>query len=418
MSKALPISNGMKNILKKIGVISGVTFVVAVSFFAGLYVDATRLGIGSTTVDTNFTDAGHRDVDMNAFWKAWDIINSKYTSTATTTSNKDKVNGAIRGLADSLGDPYTTFFDAEENKNFQTDLSGTLEGIGAVLNVKDGLLTVVSVIKNSPAEKAKLEAGDRIIKIDDTDSTNIDIDRAVTLIRGKKGTSVKLIVVRGENKTQISFTIQRDTITTPIIETKKYSDDGVFAINIGSFTSNSPELFRAALREFVDTGYSKLIVDLRNNTGGYLEAAVDMTSWFVPTGKTVVTEDFGNNREPVIYRSKGYNLFNSNMKVVILVNENTASASEIFSGALRDYDRAVLVGTKTYGKGSVQELVPVTEDTMLKVTIARWLTPKGTSLAHDGLNPDYEVIPTEDDYKNKKDVQFDKALEIVNKINK
>jgi len=408
----------MKNILKKIGVISGVTFVVAVSFFAGLYVDATRLGIGSTTVDTNFTDAGHRDVDMNAFWKAWDIINSKYTSTATTTSNKDKVNGAIRGLADSLGDPYTTFFDAEENKNFQTDLSGTLEGIGAVLNVKDGLLTVVSVIKNSPAEKAKLEAGDRIIKIDDTDSTNIDIDRAVTLIRGKKGTSVKLIVVRGENKTQISFTIQRDTITTPIIETKKYSDDGVFAINIGSFTSNSPELFRAALREFVDTGYSKLIVDLRNNTGGYLEAAVDMTSWFVPTGKTVVTEDFGNNREPVIYRSKGYNLFNSNMKVVILVNENTASASEIFSGALRDYDRAVLVGTKTYGKGSVQELVPVTEDTMLKVTIARWLTPKGTSLAHDGLNPDYEVIPTEDDYKNKKDVQFDKALEIVNKINK
>lgn len=408
----------MKNILKKLGVISGVTFVIAVSFFAGLYVDATRLGVGSGSVDLDTGELNHQDVDMKAFWKAWDILNSRYIATATSTSDKDKVYGAIRGLAESLGDPYTTFFDAEENKSFQTDLSGTLEGIGAILNVKDGLLTVVSVINNSPASKSGLEAGDKIVKIGDVDAIDIDINKAVGLIRGKKGTSVNLTVVRGENKITKNFDIVRDTVTTPVIETKKYTNENVFVISISSFTSNAPELFRSALREYVDSGYSKLIIDLRNNTGGYLESAVDMTSWFVYTGKTVVTEDFGGHNDPVIYRSKGYNLFNPNMKVVILVNDNTASASEIFAGALRDYGRAVLVGTKTYGKGSVQELIPVTDDTMLKVTIARWLTPNGTSLSHNGLNPDYEVIPTEEDYKNKKDVQMEKALEVINKINK
>ncbi len=414
MSKALPISNGMKNTLKKLGVIGGVTFVIAVSFFAGLFVDATS----KTSVNIGGLDTNHQDVDMSAFWKAWDIINEKYIETATTTSNKDKINGAIKGLAESLGDPYTTFFDAEANKNFQTDLSGTVEGIGAILNVKDGVLTVVSVIKDSPAEKAGVQALDRIIKIDGKDTQGIDIDQAVTLVRGKKGTTVGIDVVRGSNNTALSFKIVRDTVTTPVVETKKYPKDGVFAINVSSFTSNSPELFRAALREYVDSGYSKLIIDLRNNTGGYLEAAVDMVSWFVPTGQTVVTEDFGTHKDPVVYRSKGYNLFNSNMKVAILVNDNTASASEIFAGALRDYNRAVLVGTKTFGKGVVQELVPVTDDTMLKVTIARWLTPKGTSLSHNGLNPDYEVDFTEDDIKNKTDVQLNKALEVVGKINK
>ncbi len=405
----------MTKILKKLGIIGGVTFVIAVSFFAGLFVDATRLSVASKDTNLNIVDTEHQNINMNAFWKAWDVLNTKYISSATTTPDEQKIHGAIKGLADSLGDPYTTFFDAEENKNFQTDLSGTLEGIGAVLNLKDGALTVVSVIKDSPALKAGIKEGDRIIKIDDTSTNGIDINKAVLLVRGKKGTTVNLDIQRGENKNILNFKIKRDTITTPVIETKKYTKEKVFSINIGSFTSNSPELFRGALREFVDSGYSKLIIDLRNNTGGYLEAAVDMTSWFVPTGKVIVTEDFGKNRSPVIYRSKGYNLFNSNMKVTILVNENTASASEIFAGALRDYGRATLVGEKTYGKGSVQELVPITEDTMLKVTIARWLTPKGTSLANNGLNPDHEVIPTADDIKNKIDVQLNKALEIASK---
>lgn len=405
----------MIKILKKLGVVSGVTFVIAISFFAGLYVDATRLSVTTNVAGVSISDASHKDVDMTAFWKAWDILNTKYMGSGTTTTNKQKVDGAIKGLADSLNDPYTTFFNAEENKNFQTDLSGTLEGIGAILNDKDGILSVVSVIKNSPAEKAGILPLDKITKIDDTSTMGIDIDKAVHLIRGKKGTSVKLEVVRNGGIQALHFTITRDTINTPVIETKKYPN-GVFGIRINSFTSNSPDLFRDALREFVNSGDTQLMIDLRDNTGGYLDASVDMVSWFVPTGQTVVTEDFGKNNGTNIYRSKGYNLFNPNMKVVILVNENTASASEIFAGALRDYGKAVLVGTKTFGKGVVQELVPITDDTMLKVTIARWLTPKGTSLSHDGLNPDYEVHFTNEDVKNKVDVQLNKGLSVAGQL--
>lgn len=405
----------MKKILKKLGVIGGVTFVVAVSFFAGLYVDATRLSLTTDVAGVSISDASHQNVDMSAFWKAWDILNTKYMSSGTTTTDQQKIDGAIKGLAESLGDPYTTYFNAEENKNFQTDLSGTLEGIGAVLNDKEGVLTVVSVIKNSPAEKAGILPLDKITKIDDTNTVGIDIDKAVHLIRGKKGTSVKLDVMRSGGVSALHFTITRDTINTPVIETKKYPN-GTFGIRINSFTSNAPDLFRDALREFVNSGDTKLMIDLRDNTGGYLDAAIDMVSWFVPTGQTVVTEDFGKNNGTNVYRSKGYNLFNPDMKVVILVNENTASASEIFAGALRDYGRAVLVGTKTFGKGVVQELVPITDSTMLKVTIARWLTPKGTSLSHNGLDPDYEVHFTDEDVKNKTDVQLNKGLDIAGQL--
>ncbi|MDB5204151.1 MAG: ctpA [Candidatus Taylorbacteria bacterium] len=400
----------MKNTLKKIGVISGVTFVIAISFFAGLYVNAERLT--TTVAGVDITGSDHQNVDMSAFWKAWDVLNAKYINSGTTTTDQQKVYGAIKGLADSLNDPYTTFFNAEENKNFQTDLSGTIEGIGAILSVKDGGLTVVSVIKGSPAEKAGMLPLDKITKIGDVSTNNLDIDKAISLVRGKKGTTVNLEIMRNNSVSALHLTITRDTINTPVVETKKYPN-GVFGIRINSFTSNAPDLFRDALREYVNSGDQKLIIDLRDNTGGYLDAAVDMVSWFVPTGQTVVTEDFGKNNGNNVYRSKGYNLFSSDMKVVILVNENTASASEIFAGALRDYGRATLVGTKTFGKGVVQELVPITDDTMLKVTIARWLTPKGTSLSHDGLNPDYEVKFTDDDIKNRNDVQLNKALEVA-----
>ncbi len=400
--------------LKKLGVIAGVSFVIAISFFAGLYVDATRLSV-TDIAGVNISDATHENVDMTAFWKVWDILNQKYMDSGTTTTDQQKIDGAIKGLAESLGDPYTTYFDAEENKNFQNDLSGTLDGIGAVLNYKDGILTVVSLIKNSPAEKAGLLPLDKITQINDTGTIGIDLDKAVGLIRGKKGTTVKLDVVRNNSASPLHFSIMRDTITTPVIETKKYPT-GVFGIRINSFTANSPELFRNALREFVNSGAEKLVIDLRDNTGGYLDAAVDMISWFVPTGQTVVTEDFGKNNGTTVYRSKGYNLFNPNMKIVVLVNENTASASEIFAGALRDYGRGVIVGTKTYGKGVVQELVPITSNTTLKLTIARWLTPKGISISHNGLIPDYEIHFTDEDIKSKRDVQLNKALEVAGQI--
>lgn len=402
----------MKIFFKKLGIISAATFVVALSFFAGLYVDASKTG-STSNLSSISIGLGHKNVDISTFWKAWDILQEKYIVTASTTTDKEKVYGAIKGLAESMGDPYTTFFDVEETKSFQTDLSGTLDGIGAILNVKDNILSVVSVIKDSPAEKKGLKEGDKITRIDEVDTLGIDINTAVSLIRGKKGTSVTLSLVRDGRV--MTMVIVRDTITTPIVETTKNKSKNTFIIKISSFTSNSPELFRGALKEYQNSGLNNLIVDLRNNTGGYLDASVDIASWFIPTGNTVVTEDFGNKKDPKIYRSKGYNMLDSKMKIVLLVNENSASASEILAGALKDYNKAILVGTKTYGKGSVQELIPVTDDTMLKVTIAKWLTPKGTSISHNGIIPDFVVDLTEDDYKNKRDPQLEKALEVVRK---
>lgn len=398
----------MNNTLKKIGIIGLGTFVVAISFFAGLYVDANRATAFSTNTSKN--------VDMTLFWDAWDVLQAKYIGTTTPITNQDKVYGAIKGLTDSLGDPYTTFMTPEETKDFQSDLSGTLEGIGAVLNTKDGILSITSIIRNSPAERAGVLAGERILKIDNRDTTGINIDEAVKLIRGKKGTQVTLTLQKLDSTKSHEVTITRDTITTPIVETKRYPND-TFVIKIISFTANSSALFRDALKEYSTSGDRNLIIDLRNNTGGYLDSAVDMASWFIPVGETVVTEDFGNKKDPIVYKSKGYSLKGiKDKKIVILVNENTASASEIFAGALRDYNKALLVGTKTFGKGSVQELVPLSEDTVLKVTIAKWLTPKGVSISHNGLDPDKVVDLTKEDYTAKKDPQLDQALSIVNKL--
>jgi carboxyl-terminal processing protease len=189
--------------------------------------------------------------------------------------------------------------------------------------------------------------------------------------------------------------------------------NGVFIINLYSFSAPSPNLFRGALREFVQSGSDKLVLDLRNNPGGYLEAALDMASWFLPTGKTVVTENFGDKMAPEVYRSKGYNIFTDKLKIVILVNEGSASASEILAGALQEYNKAILVGTKTFGKGSVQELVPITGDTSLKITVAHWFTPLGKPISNGGLTPNIQVDLTAENTKNGADPQMDAAVKYL-----
>ncbi len=196
--------------------------------------------------------------------------------------------------------------------------------------------------------------------------------------------------------------------------------DGVFIIRLYSFTAVSPNLFREALRKFVENGTTnKLIIDLRGNPGGYLESATDIASWFLPLGKVVVTEDYGGKEPNKIHRSKGYDIFNNNLKMAILVNGGSASASEILAGALSEYGKAILVGTKTFGKGSVQELIKITPETSLKVTVARWLSPNGNSFSHDGLEPDEIVEITEDDVdyiEDGGDPQLDKAIELLNNM--
>ncbi len=364
------------------------------------------------------------------FWKVWSILSQKYVA-ATTTDTQIRIWGAIQGLTASQGDPYTVFFPPEESKTFKSDIAGNFEGVGMEIDVKDGVLTVIAPLKNSPAEKAGMKTGDKIIMIDGKTTSDLPTDRAVKLIRGPKGTTVKITLLRGGSNQPIEKSIVRDIIDIPTIQTEVKTNtgtttdssnkssgltkDGIFIIRLFSFTAQSPDLFRTALREFVESKSNKLIIDLRGNPGGYLDAAWDMASWFLPVGKTIVTEDFGGKRDNIVYRSKGYNIFGKNLKLVILVDGGSASASEILAGALREHGIATLIGSKTFGKGSVQELIEITNETSLKVTIARWLTPNGHNLSHDGLVPDIEVKLTQKDIDTKNDIAMQKAVEFLKK---
>jgi carboxyl-terminal processing protease len=237
-------------------------------------------------------------------------------------------------------------------------------------------------------------------------------DEAIKIIRGEVGTSVTITFARKGTKEPIVKTLIRAIIEIPTIKTKILSEN-IFVIELYSFSATSPNLFRGALREFVESGSDKLIIDLRNNPGGYLEAALDMASWFLPTGKLVVSEDFGEKRDKHEYRSKGYDIFTDKLKMVILINGGSASASEILAGALKEYDKATLIGENTFGKGSVQELVPLTKDTSLKITVAHWFTPLGNSISEGGLKPDIEVKLTPENTKNGADPQLNAAVKYL-----
>ncbi len=363
------------------------------------------------------SDTSTSSVNLQAFWDAWKVLDSKFVPTVKDSKiidNQEKLWGAIQGLASAYGDPYTVFMPPEDSKMFESDISGNFEGVGMEIGIRDAQLVVVAPLKGTPAFNAGVKAGDAILSIDDVKTESMPVDKAVKLIRGKAGTVVNIKVAR-EGKTEpFVIKITRGIINVPTLETEVKGD--VFVIKLYNFYAPASGAFRTALRDFINSGNHKLVLDLRGNPGGYLESAVDMASFFLPVGKVVVSEDFGAKTEGVIYRSKGYDIFNDTLRMVILVDGGSASASEILAGALKEQGVAKLVGVKTFGKGSVQELVKITPETSLKVTIAKWLTPKGTSISEGGLVPDYEVKFTEKDIKELKDPQMEKAIEVVNSI--
>jgi carboxyl-terminal processing protease len=376
----------------------------SVGFFSGSASNSTDF-LPANVINT--AGEAPTDTDFSTFWKAWSILNEKFAGTSTPP--QDQVWGAIKGLTSSFGDPYTVFFPPEEAKIFEDEISGNFEGVGMEVGLKDSSIVVVAPIKDSPAEKAGIKT-------------------AIKIIRGKAGTPVTLTIVRSGEKAPLEIKIVRAVIDIPTIRTKVKDEvavagepdkgtglrkDGIFVIELYSFSANSANLFRTAIKEFADSGSNKLVLDLRGNPGGYLEAAVDMASWFLPKGKVVLKEEFGKEKEEHIYRSKGYDIFGDDLEMVILVNGGSASASEILAGALSENGVATLVGTKTFGKGSVQELVKLTPDTSIKVTIARWLTPNGTSISHTGITPKYVVEINEKDIIAKKDPQMEKAIQLL-----
>ena len=359
------------------------------------------------------SDTQPQNLDMSQFWQAWNLLEQNFVEThasGTIPTDQQKLYGAITGLTDSYGDPYTVFFPPQQAQIFTSNINGSFAGVGMEMSQdSSGNIIVTAPLKDSPAEKAGMQSGDIITSIDGTSTVNMAIDEAVGLIRGPVGTTGTLGVQRAGQKNPITVSITRATINIPEINTIARGD-GIFVIQLYEFSANSADLFRDALRQFFETGDTKLVLDLRGNPGGYLDAAVNIASYFLPVGDTVVTEDFGGKQQNIVDRSLGYNVFaNKTLAMAILVDQNSASASEILSGALQQHGVAKLVGTRTFGKGSVQELMDLGGGAELKVTIARWLTPNGTSISNGGLTPNINATTTAADVEAGKDPTMDAA---------
>jgi len=400
-----------------------IKIILSVAIFIGIFVSGYFMGkssipssnyvaLAGKAIPEDIAADGIKDSDFETFWEVWRLMDEKSPDSSEADS-QERVYSATRGLVESLGDAYSSYFDPEESEYFNQNLAGEFSGVGMEVGMREGNIVVISPLKDTPSYKAGIKAGDFVLAVDGESITDMTIDQAVKIIRGEKGTEVVLTIFReGEKETQ-DITIVRDTIQVPTLETS--IKDGVFIIELFSFSETSPVLFREALQEFIDSGEQYLILDLRGNPGGYLEASRDMASWFLPEGKIVVTEDYGDG-EDLVHRCKGYDIFNENLKFVVLVDGGSASASEILAGAFQDHEIATLVGSQTFGKGSVQELIPVKGGGSLKITVAKWLTPNGLSISDNGLTPDVEVEVTLEDIEAEIDAQLDKAIEVVKSL--
>lgn len=401
----------MDNPLKTKQVLA-ILFFLALSFTGGIYVgNHNRPAIDKVFGVANKDTKVATTVDFEPFWEVWNTINEKYPS-ADAVTHQERVYGAISGLMGSLNDPYSVFFQPEEAKSFEDEIAGNFIGVGMEVGKKDDVLTVIAPLKDTPAYRANIKSGDKILRINKESTSGLKIEEAIKLIRGEKGTTVSLTILHEGDKDPVEIDIVRDIIDIPTIDTE-VRKDGIFVISLYSFSANSTKLFRDAIKQFALSGADKLILDLRGNPGGYLSAAVDMASWFLPGGDTIVVEEYGNDKPSDVLRSRGYNIFNDKLKFVVLIDRGSASASEIVAGALQDHGVAKLVGTESFGKGSVQQTMKITPDTLLKITIAKWLTPSGKSLSEGGLTPDHEVKITDQDLLNKKDLQMEKAVELL-----
>ncbi len=400
-------------------VVRGAVFfavIAGIAFMGGI-------SVGAAGGSKNIFDLSNLGVQLDAtpdatvnladFWRAYNILNTKFVETHASSSiptTNEKVLGAIAGLAASYGDPYTTFFKPDDAKIFKEDILGNFSGVGMEIGIRNKILTVIAPLKNSPSEKAGVRAGDMILSIDDKTTDGMSTDEAVKIIRGPKGSTVKLGLFR-EGK-PLSISIVRDTIAVPTIDESFDKEKNVYTISLYSFTAQADGLFTQALAHFRASGAPRLLIDLRGDPGGYLDAAVGIASHFLPEGDIIVTEDYGGKQANLVHKSTGSGGVPKGTRVAILMDQGSASASEILSGALHDHNVATLIGDRSFGKGSVQELVNIAGGS-LKVTVARWLTPSGKSISDGGLTPDIKVERTAEDATTGKDPQKDRAMQFL-----
>lgn len=357
---------------------------------------------------TNIESGKPSEIDFSLYWEAWNKLKQKAVVAPDT---QKMIYGSISGMFDSLADPYTVFLTPDENKRFREDIQGEFDGIGVEIVAKNGLPTVVAPLSDTPAEKAGLKPNDIISEVDGTKTADLGIEGAISKIRGTKGTTVKITIIRAGSEQPLSFDIVRDTIVVKSVKWEKKTQAGkqIYVVKIRQFGDDTDSLFANFASEVIKEKPDGIIIDLRNNPGGYLETAVDLASYYLDSG-VVVSE---KGRDGV---SHEYNVTRKatlkNFKTVILVNAGSASASEIFSGALQDRGLAQLIGEKTFGKGCVQELIELSDGSAAKITVANWFTPKGRAISGEGIAPD---IAIENPDGATSDLQLDKALETVAK---
>lgn len=350
--------------------------------------------------------------DFGVFWQAWNYIKNEHVD-GDKVPDQDLVYGSITGLVGALDDENSNFFPPVEAKKFEEDVSGSFGGIGAEIGIREGQLVIIAPLKGSPAERAGLKSSDKILEIEGEATSGVDVNTAVTKIRGPEGSDVTLTIAREEWSAPKNIVITRARIEVPTLDHALVGNN-LSHIKLYAFNRNAPYQFYQAIVAAAISNSRGLILDLRNNPGGFLDVAVDLAGWFVDRGKVVVTERFRSGDEE-IFRANGNEAL-KDFPVVILVNGGSASASEILAGALRDHRGVKLIGEKTYGKGSVQELKILSDDSSLKLTIAKWVMPSGNVIEDNGLTPDLEVALTEKDAEAKKDPQLDKAIETLEAI--
>ncbi len=415
-NKVHEVVRGKKN--NALGVFLALILAVG-SFFSGIQVDNLINKEEQTASLFSFfgvapVKSSTTEVDLSQFWEVWKLLDEKFiaASSTDTLSSEDKINGAIEGLVATYGDPYTVFLPPVESAAFAEDISGNFSGIGMEVGIRDNVITVISPLPDTPAERAGLVAGDLILKIDGETTEGMQIDEAVNRIRGEKGTSVTLSVYR-EGELEIKeISVTRDTISVPTVVTETV--EGVFIIKLYSFNAISEMKFQEALREYVESGSDSLVLDMRGNPGGYLQSAVSIASFFLPTGKVVVRESYGGDEEEKVYRSQGRTMREfAPKKMVVLVDNGSASASEILAGALKEHGVATVIGVDTFGKGSVQELIPLPDGSSVKITVARWLTPEGVSISESGLSPDIVIKRTPQQRLDNVDPQQEAAIKFI-----
>jgi len=321
----------------------------------------------------------------------------------------DLLYGSIKGAVASLGDHYTSFNTPAESREFFTNLNGIYEGIGIEIDYIDDKLTVISPLDGTPAQLAGIKSRDEILAIDGQITTDLNLDEAITLIQGTSGSQVTLIINRKGEPTPLEFIITRKQIKVPSI-TLVSSTDGVVVIEITKFSDDTEKMFHRTINDLMKDELKGIVLDLRNNPGGFLDVGVGVANEFMKDGM-IVEERFKDGKVIPFYADGSGKL--SDIPVVVLVNEGSASAAEIVAGALKDNNRATIVGVNTYGKGSVQEIEEMPDRSTLKITIAHWYTPSGKSISQGGIRPDILVEESED---SDQDVQLNRAIEELKKL--